>query len=320
MKLDQATATMLENGGESTVGGWWQAVDTWTDRQSLLHEVERHIHALCQLDSWPGMAPPLLGREGIGVMGLESDHLDTLQDSCRLLLSACTTGARGTGQTATLVREPQGQTLNEICALLLQLLEATYKIAITDFLTGLFNRRHFDERLAEETLRAARYAHPLSLIMLDIDHFKFYNDQFGHLEADRLLVQLARLLERSVRRTDVVARYGGDEFVILLPETDAEGARMVADKLRCAVQEPALWPLPWPRGQAGTEDKFPYCRVTISAGVATCRLGRSLPAELLASADRALYRAKSAGRNCVWGAEALTGDECMSQVLVESRV
>jgi diguanylate cyclase (GGDEF)-like protein len=197
-----------------------------------------------------------------------------------------------------------------------RLLEVTHKMAFTDWLTGLFTGRHFDQRLVEESPRAARYGRARSLIMLDIDHFKLYNDRNGHPEGDRILVRVASVLRQSVRATDTIARHAGDESAIPLPETNGERARVVARKVRLVVQAVALTP---PTGQTGSaRDSYEErvgqgsessgCQLTVSAGVATCRMGGSWQAELLASADRALYQAKAARRNCVWAPDIEADD------------
>jgi len=119
--------------------------------------------------------------------------------------------------------------------------EETKRLAITDGLTGLYNRRHFYQVLEVELLRVARYDALLSLIMLDIDDFKAYNDTYGHLAGGRLLQDLARLLAGLTRRVDTAARYGGDEFVISLPHTDKEQVVVLADRIRTSVVVLLTW-------------------------------------------------------------------------------
>lgn len=162
------------------------------------------------------------------------------------------------------------------------------QLARTDELTGLKNRRAFDEGLIDLVQLMDRMCSALSLLLVDVDHFKRYNDHFGHLAGDELLKTLAELLLRNSRDSDLVARYGGDEFVILLPGTNAENAVWVGERIRLAVQD-----YPW-------QDK----RSTISLGAATTifesRMAEtpdSIGARLLLSADRALYRSKRTGRN-----------------------
>ncbi|MEY6431083.1 diguanylate cyclase [Thioalkalicoccus limnaeus] len=164
------------------------------------------------------------------------------------------------------------------------------KLSMQDGLTDIPNRRRFDERLVEEWARASRNGQPLSLAMMDIDHFKPYNDHYGHGAGDECLRRVARALQASVSRPpDFVARYGGEEFVALMPDTDGNGARHVAERLRRTIEALAI-----PHQHSKTA-----AIVTLSIGVATrptaCR--ETDRQRLLELADQALYRAKQHGRN-----------------------
>jgi diguanylate cyclase (GGDEF)-like protein len=161
-------------------------------------------------------------------------------------------------------------------------------LATTDGLTGLFNHRHFQERLAEEFKRLGRYPRPLSLLLADIDYFKKVNDAYGHPAGDAVLRKTAAILRRIVRETDIPARYGGEEFAALLIDTDKAGALRVAERLRKAVAESAF-----------EVDHQRALKVTVSIGVASCPDGASGRKELVELADKALYRAKHGGRNRV---------------------
>ena len=163
------------------------------------------------------------------------------------------------------------------------------RLATTDPLTGLANRRVFEQRLMEEARRARRYRRPLALIMADLDRFKVYNDTFGHPAGDAVLQEVASLLQANVRKTDLVARYGGEEFAILLPETSAAGALAVAEKIRVAVENH-----PFPR-----RETLPGGRLTISLGIAAFPEEVDEPEALIQYADEALYRAKALGGNRV---------------------
>lgn len=163
------------------------------------------------------------------------------------------------------------------------LYKSTEYLSITDGLTGLYNHRHFQEQLEVEVKRGQRYDLNLSLIMIDLDHFKEFNDSYGHLEGDTLLRKIAQILKSSLRETDFVARYGGEEFAVILPETNKEGASIAAERVRRALSEQTF-------GEVGA-------KMTVSLGVASYPDDACLRADLIRKADEALYRAKREGRN-----------------------
>lgn len=156
-----------------------------------------------------------------------------------------------------------------------------------DPLTKAYNRRYLDERLREEFARHRRFNHPLSVLMLDIDHFKQINDRFGHLCGDAILIGFAKTISENIRNIDVLARYGGEEFCCVLPETDLESAKTVAERLRSAVQA----------------SKYTFKNdthsITTSIGVSTLTPEIHHYEDLLKNADIALYKAKNSGRNIV---------------------
>ncbi len=156
-------------------------------------------------------------------------------------------------------------------------------IAATDALTLVANHRGFQERLLEEWHRSKRYETPFSVILLDLDEFKAFNDSYGHLEGDQVLKEAAWALCKAAREADFVARYGGEEFVIVLTETDARGAIEAAERFRTAI-EGHLWPLR---------------PVTASLGVATVMPSMQSAQALIDEADQAMYASKDAGRNQV---------------------
>ncbi|HEY8923576.1 MAG TPA: diguanylate cyclase [Polyangia bacterium] len=163
------------------------------------------------------------------------------------------------------------------------------ELAITDGLTGLYNHRHFRERLTLELERSNRTSLPLSVLMIDVDSFKLYNDLHGHLAGDNALRGVAKILQHGRRANDVVARYGGEEFAIVLVDVPSAAAKEVAERIVANVAE-----FPFEFGESQ-----PHGHLTISAGVATAPGDGTDAAAVLASADRALFEAKSAGRNTV---------------------
>jgi diguanylate cyclase (GGDEF)-like protein len=170
------------------------------------------------------------------------------------------------------------------------------ELASTDSLTALWNRRAFLEQLDIRLEQAVRSARPLSVLLMDVDHFKPYNDEFGHLAGDEILQRAARLLRERARRSDFLARIGGEEFGVILHEADRMGAVKLAEHLRTAV-EAATWP---------------RRRITVSVGVATVRFPSAVPrppspgrSQVLSLADQALYHSKEQGRNRVTHVEDL---------------
>ena len=165
------------------------------------------------------------------------------------------------------------------------------RLTITDYLTGTLNRRHLNKVGEQELSRARRYRRSLSLIMLDIDEFKEINDRFGHKAGDLALQQTAKTLQDSLRSPDYLGRYGGDEFVMILPETGLKQAIKAAERLRVAVA-----------GQKIVHQSHEI-HLSISVGVASVEDGMNSPPmdfdAFTQNADRALYEAKKAGRNCV---------------------
>ena len=155
------------------------------------------------------------------------------------------------------------------------------RLSVTDDLTGLYNRRYLMDTLANEIRRSRRLEHRCSLLMADIDHFKEYNDAFGHLTGDEMLIKVARALRDSTREVDCVVRYGGEEFVVLLPETDADAAVETAERIRARVAAEGL--------AGGT--------ITLSVGIAEFPTHGDSPESMIAAADGALYQAKREGRD-----------------------
>jgi len=210
--------------------------------------------------------PLIFFGEKLGALILDSDTLNAFQpDDVQVLESAA-----------------------DICAAAIRNayhFQAAQQLAYLDGLTGIFNRRFFELRILEEIERALRYNTNLSVIMVDIDHFKKLNDEFLHLLGDEVLRQVAHVLTQQLRKGDVVCRYGGEEFAILLPQTNGQNAMDVAEKIRRAVESFHFPGVPRP--------------VTISAGVASCPQFGLTRDQLVSAADSALYAAKQGGRNRV---------------------
>lgn len=169
-----------------------------------------------------------------------------------------------------------------------RLYATTKELSLTDELTKVYNRRHFHKMLEMEFKRARRFGRPLSLLMIDVDHFKHFNDTFGHLEGDHVLVDIAKTLSDNLREVDTIARYGGEEFAVILPNTPEPDARQVASKLKEWVEKLPMSP-----------DLPKKTRVTVSVGVSTLHPEADSIEGLINHADIALYRAKSRGRNRV---------------------
>lgn len=177
--------------------------------------------------------------------------------------------------------------INGLLAVIHSQVQALESLSMTDALTGLPNRRHFDQRLADEIRRVQRKAQPLSVLMFDIDYFKQYNDHYGHPSGDVALQKFARVLRDCTRQVDLPARIGGEEFAVLLPDTSEAAALLIAEKILQTLRNAEL---PHAKSQVSRV-------LTASAGVASLREGVDAAATLLAQGDQALYAAKAAGRN-----------------------
>lgn len=186
---------------------------------------------------------------------------------------------------------------NELLRVQEELYKANKKLeqmAITDDLTDCYNKRYMLRQLADEIAIAFRYKIPFSIMVLDIDEFKQINDTYGHLAGDDVLRSVVNAVKKNLRRSDIMSRFGGEEFIIYAPHTDREGAEFLAEKIRITVQNHS------------TRISHFYLRVTVSIGLvsfsdwsAEVSSFESILEDLLTQADRALYRAKAQGRNCV---------------------
>jgi diguanylate cyclase (GGDEF)-like protein len=174
----------------------------------------------------------------------------------------------------------------------LQLLNRLQEGAIRDNLTGLYTHRFFQERLADEILREGRYQTDFCLLLLDVDHFKRYNDTYGHAAGDQVLVRVAQILEQSIRSVDLVARYGGEEFIVMMPQTALPQARAMAEQLRQRIEAESF---------SFGSDVSMQERVTVSIGVSGFPHEATIASQLIRVADTRLYQAKQSGRNRVIG-------------------
>ena len=225
------------------------------------------------------LAVPLLhNEEVIGILNLESKQLDGFSKEDR----------RVTKIVASQIAQILGKAL---------LYSQMQTMAITDGLTGLYNHREFFMRLESEFKRSTRYSYPLSLIMVDIDFFKEFNDVHGHMQGDAALRQVADLVLHAVRETDVVARYGGEEFTAILPLCHESTAEEVAERLRLTIEQAEI---------RGAEQGIP---ITVSVGICTAPQHASTYEDLLRHADDAMYGSKTEGRNlCTVWREGLVRD------------
>jgi diguanylate cyclase (GGDEF)-like protein len=291
--LTTAAATSVHVGYTRPLGSGVVGEVAATGNAVLIDDVASHPN---YVETLPGtrseLCVPVRHHGQIcAVLNLESTRAAAFNEQLPLLSSVADqiAGAIASAQLyaqlqkVTAQLEQKTQALEEANAHLGRAIETLHRISTEDGLTQVANRRHFDDTLAREWRRAARNGRPLSLLMLDLDHFKNFNDEHGHQAGDELLRGVAQVLRESVHRAaDIVARYGGEEFVVLLPDTENAHAREIAESLRNRIE-----------GMG---------RVTASIGIATEVPARdAVPEQLVKRADEALYEAKRLGRNRVAG-------------------
>jgi diguanylate cyclase (GGDEF)-like protein len=207
-----------------------------------------------------------------------------------VLNSACDPPAELSPMTLEILETLASQAATAVEAARLH--ERTEELSQTDALTRLFNRRRLDADLEAECYRATRYGRPMSFVMLDVDHFKRFNDRFGHQRGDEALEMVAKVLSDAARESDTVYRFGGEELAVLCRETELDGAAELAERLRAAV-----------------ERRMKAEGVTASFGVSTIGPAISSAGDLVQAADGALYEAKAAGRNRVAVAGSADADQ-----------
>ena len=271
---DQHLETVARWGSETPLKSSFSLEDCWALRRGKLHEVsDPRTDLLCHHfvhEAQAGyLCVPLTGQSGtIGLL--------------------CLTGASRKSMSSV-TRQQLAVTVGETIKLSLynlKLREDLREQVIHDPLTGLCNRRYLDESLSRELHRAQRGKSPLSIVMLDLDHFKPFNDTFGHDAGDALLRELAQVIQNKLRKSDICCRYGGDEFVLVLPDSSLADTQQRVEQICVAVKEKQI-----------RNGGPPLDAITISAGVVGLPEHGSTAAELLQAADNAMYAAKQAGRN-----------------------
>jgi diguanylate cyclase (GGDEF)-like protein len=216
------------------------------------------------------MLPLLVGQDILGVIRLNSTKPDTYQEYDQDVLSTLANQTAMVLENALMVRQ-------------------IHDMAIRDGLTGLYNHRYFQEKLAEEIIKAERYNKDLSLALLDVDHFKKFNDSYGHQEGDKVLRSVSEVIQATVRdKIDTVARYGGEEFAVIVPESDGNVGKDLVERIRKNVE-----------GYLFENNGKSLYRVTVSIGIASYPFDARDQKVLIQLADQALYEAKNSGRNCV---------------------
>ena len=268
---DEAARTRLGRG--KGVPGEVLASSTMRSRQTRSPSPpSAHFYSGGHLSAEPYVSLPLIVRgEGMGVLNVHKQEGERFGEM-EIQLLATIAGNLALALSNT------------------KMYQKIERLAITDGLTGLFNHRHFHIQLEMEMARSTRYGKKLSLVLFDIDHFKRFNDTYGHLAGDRILRDMGSIIGRISRQYDVAARYGGEEFALILPETDLDGGAQIAERIRAEVEMHEL------RDQESGQ----VYRVTISAGVACLQEREQKTKEdLIQEADSMLYSAKRQGRNRV---------------------
>jgi diguanylate cyclase (GGDEF)-like protein len=251
----------------------------WENKKPIRYtrgQKDKSLHSFSRKEGMLGstqsflMVPLLVGPDILGVIRLNSAKPDTYQDYDQDVLSTLA------NQTAMVLEN----------ALMVQQI---HDMAIRDGLTGAYNHRYFQEKLAEEMAKAERYNKDLSLALLDVDHFKKFNDSYGHQEGDKVLRIVSEVIQATVRnKVDTVARYGGEEFTVILPESDGNAGKDLVERIRKNIE-----------GHLFENNGKSLYRVTVSIGVASYPFDARDQKVLIQLADQALYEAKKAGRNCV---------------------
>ena len=289
---DQRLDTVARWGDESAIVSAFAVGDCWAMRRGRPHEVAHpHDGLVCR---------HFAGQPAGGYLCVP---LNVRGETLGLL---CVMGASGSARRAGVTQQvavAMGEAI-KLSISNLRLREKLRQQATLDSLTGLYNRRVLDECLPRELHAALRRKAPLCIAMLDLDHFKQFNDTFGHEAGDVVLAEVGRLLRDNVRRSDIACRYGGEEFVLVFPDSSLEDAKVRVEKLCALVKHLAL-----------DHGDRPLGSVTLSAGVALAQVDGSTPSEILRAADEALYAAKQAGRDRVFESRPPVKPAGLSEVL-----
>ncbi len=262
---------MLEEGPKTPAG--WRETMAWLEKEAGAEVYAVLLFVLTQLD----FAPAKALEHWLRILGQWEDLNRRVPEKVDLRVAVLQYFLRSQ-------RRLHNPTIVEI-----KILRRTQDSAIYDELTRLYNFRYFQDRVVSEVRRATRYDAPLSLMMIDADDFKAFNDSKGHLAGNMALRRLATVLRKTVREVDVAARYGGEEFAILLPSTPKLAALKLGEKVRQAIEKAGI----------GREEKQAGRPLTVSIGIASLPGDAASATELVDRADRALYIAKSMGKNCV---------------------
>ena len=287
--LERVEAAVVEEGGWVAATAAMLALFCWLALSLVLtFNVLRRTERLAEAAEALGRGDlerrvPTRGRDELSRLGASFNHMaDALQSHTIHLEDKVAARSRALAEEKTKLENTNAELRRAVDQLEL--------LALTDGLTGLANHRRFQEALALELRRCARAVRPMSLIMIDVDHFKVFNDCHGHPSGDAVLQQLSNVFRSTLRHVDIVARYGGEEFGVLLLDTDLDGAALAAEKIRRAVEEEDF----------PGEVSQPGGRLTISLGVAAHPDHGLSPSSIIRAADAALYAAKAAGRNQVF--------------------
>jgi len=273
---DQVLVTVAHWGVEAAAPHPFALGDCWGMRRGQPHEVvDPHVGLVCRHFA----TPPASGSLCVPLT-VQGEALGLL---CLLGSAEAASRRPSTERLAVAMGEGIKLSLSN-----LRLRERLREQATLDVLTGLHNRRYLDETLARELHAAVRRKSPMCVAMLDLDHFKHFNDTFGHEAGDTLLREMGHLLRDNLRKSDISCRYGGEEFVLVLPDSSLDATKQRVEQLRAMVKQLDL-----------RHGDRPLGRITVSCGIAQANPHGGTPRELLRAVDEALYAAKLAGRDCV---------------------